>query len=361
MDRRRKKTGTVVFGFALLAFLATPCQAAPVKKLTIGWVYAMANAPLIVAQQKGYFRDQGLEIEALSYTSGPLVHQALLAGELDLAYIGAAPVYQWYSRGLQSRILAKVNYGQAAVVAGPESGVTALGDLKGRRIAGVRKGSGMDVLLRGYVLEESGGLSPDKDVQILPMAVVNMESALVQKLVDAAFMWEPFTSEAVLRGHGRVVFDMNRAVPRYPWYVIMAVPRTLAERREDVLRVLRAHRQAVDFLNSAPDAGNDIIARAFRLTEVVDPRGTRHSPGAVVAEARTRLGWEWNFTGADRQFLQRLVDYSQRLGYTRKGLRVDDILDNSLIREAATDGAAGPGDRHAGGAGPAHGDAIAAR
>lgn len=67
-------------------------EAKPLK-LRIGWVFAMANAPALIAKEKGYFKEEGLDVEILSFTSGPIVHQALAAGELDMAYIGSPPVY----------------------------------------------------------------------------------------------------------------------------------------------------------------------------------------------------------------------------------------------------------------------------
>lgn len=54
------------------------------------------------------------------------------------------------------RILAKVNYGQAAVIVDAKSPINSLEQLKGKKLAGVKKGSGMDVLLRGYVLKKAG-------------------------------------------------------------------------------------------------------------------------------------------------------------------------------------------------------------
>ena len=125
-----------------------------VERLRIGWVYAMANAPILIAKQKGYFREQGLDVKIIKFNSGPLIRQAISAEELDLAYIGAPPVYHWYANGLKSRILAKVNYGQASVITRKDSGIDNMKDFKGKRFAGVRNGSGMDVLLRGYVLGE---------------------------------------------------------------------------------------------------------------------------------------------------------------------------------------------------------------
>ncbi len=303
-------------------------------KLRIGWVFAMANAPALIAKEKGYFKEEGLDVEILSFTSGPIVHQALAAGELDMAYIGSPPVYHWYSRGLKGQIIAKVNYGQAAVLARKEGDINSLEDLKGHKLAGVRKGSGMDVLLRGYVLGEAAKLIPDEDVQIVPMPPGNMGSSVEASVTDAAFIWEPFTSQYLIRGKTKVIFDVNEALPKYPWYIIMALPDTLKDKRPAVIKALRAHKKAVDFLNSSPDAGNDIIAAAFKLEEVTDENGVKHPGTAIVAAARSRLGWEWNITDADKAFIQRLMDYSYSLGYIKQALNADDLIDQSLAREA---------------------------
>jgi len=303
-------------------------------KLRIGWVFAMANAPALIAKEKGYFKDEGLDVDIVSFTSGPIVHQALAAGELDMAYIGSPPVYHWYSRGLKSQIIAKVNYGQAAVITRKDSGINTLADLEGKKLAGVRKGSGMDVLLRGYLLGEAAKLKPDEDVRIVPMPPGNMGSSVEASVTDAAFIWEPFTSQYLLRGKTKVIFDVNEALPKYPWYIIMALPDTLKNNRAAIVKALRAHKRAVDYLNSSPDAGNDIIADVFKLEEVIDEQGNKHPGTDIVAQARQRLGWEWRITEKDKAFIQRLMDYSHSLGYIKDPLNADDLIDLSLAEEA---------------------------
>ena len=303
-------------------------------KLRIGWVFAMANAPALVAKEKGYFKDEGLDVDIISFTSGPIVHQALAAGELDMAYIGSPPVYHWYSRGLKSQIIAKVNYGQAAVITRKDAGINSLADLKGKKLAGVRKGSGMDVLLRGYVLGEAAKLKPDEEVQIVPMPPGNMGSSVEARVTDAAFIWEPFTSQYLLRGKTKVIFDVNEALPKYPWYIIMALPDTIKNNRAAIVKALRAHKRAVDYLNSSPDAGNDIIAAAFKLEDVTDEQGNIYSGTDIVVQARQRLGWEWRITEKDKTFIQRLMDYSHSLGYIKEKLNADDLVDLSLAEEA---------------------------
>ncbi|MFV2055497.1 MAG: ABC transporter substrate-binding protein [Thiohalomonadales bacterium] len=324
---------TSVVVCALLLVINIGVANAAKEKIKIGWVFAMANAPIVIAKEKGYFDAVGLDAEIISFTSGPIVHQALAAGELDMAYIGSPPVYHWYSRGLESRILAKVNYGQASVLVRNDSGINSLSDLRGKKMAGVRKGSGMDVLLRGYVLGEAAGMVPDKDLQVIPMKPGSMGPSIESKVVDGAFIWEPFTSQYVLRGESKVIFDMNKAVPKYPWYIIMAMPDALKNKKSAVKKVLLAHKRAVEFLNSSPDAGNEIIAKAFKLKNIKNSITGKTLPATdIVKQARTRLGWEWDLTKKDVDFIQNLMNYSYDLGYIKKKLKATDIVDLSYAK-----------------------------
>ncbi|CAH0347895.1 ABC transporter substrate-binding protein [Aquabacterium sp. CECT 9606] len=309
-------------------FQAVPALA-QVKPLRVGWVFAMANAPAVIAEQKRFFAEEGLSVELKSFGDGPVLQQALAAGELDVAYVGAPPVYQWFSRGLDARILAKVNFGQAAVISSSAGPIKAVADLRGKRLASVAKGSGMDVLLRGFVLKEQAKLDPDKDLSILPMPPANMNAALDRNVADAAFLWEPFVSQALLRGNSRLVMDLNQALPQYPWYVVMAPTATLKERGGDVVKLLRAHHKAIAFLKQQPAESNQIIAQAFKLEAVQAPDGKTIAPESVVQEARKRLGWSDQLEASDLRFIQRLMDYSLTLGFISQPLKVEQVVDQS--------------------------------
>ncbi len=304
------------------------------KTISIGWVYAMANAPVLIADKKGYFKEQGINVELYDYTSGPRVRQGLKSGKLDMAFIGAPPVYHWYSRGLDSKIIAKVNYGQASVLVRSDSGIDDVSGLKGKKLAGVRTGSGMDVLLRGYVLREKAKLDPNKDLDVRPMKPGNMGTAVENKVVSGAFVWEPFTSKYLLRGNTKIILDINKEIPQYPWYVVMAMPKAMKNKRPEIVKVLKAHIKAVKFLNSSPTAGNNIITEAFDLREVVDKSGNKHSPEKILSMARTRLGWQAELTATDIAFVQRLMNYSRELGYIQKDLKASELIDNSFMNEA---------------------------
>ena len=302
--------------------------------LRIGWVYAMANAPALIAEKKGYYEAEGLRAAVHSFGDGPMIQQAIAAGELDIAYIGTPPVYQWFSRGLETRIIAKVNYGQAAVIASRSSSVKSLADLRGKKLAGVAKGSGMDVLLRGYVLKEAAKLDPENDLTIVQMPPGNMNAALERQVVDAAFTWEPFVSLALARGDARLILDVNQALPDYPWYVVVGVPKILQERPDDIAKLLRAHRKAIAFLQEHQEEANGIIAETFNLEPLQTIDGKTLAPEAIVREARKRLGWSDKLESTDLQFIQRLIDYSLALGFLNKPVTLEQIVDTRFQNNA---------------------------
>jgi NitT/TauT family transport system substrate-binding protein len=327
-----KKSITAIFSVALVC-LATSVFAEE-KPLRIGWVYAMANAPAVIADKKGFYAAEGLNVDLKSFNDGPLLQQAVAAGDLDVAYVGSPPVYHWFSRGLESKILAQVNYGQAAVIANQKSPVTTVSDLRGKKLAGVAKGSGMDVLLRGYVLKEKAKLDPDQDLSIINMPAGNMNAALEHNEVDAAFSWEPFVSQSLLRGSSKLVLDVNKELPQYPWYVVIALPKTLKSRPEEVTKLLRAHLKAIAFLQSNPEESNQIIAEAFKLETTQGANGKTIKPEEIVQEARKRMGWSARLDTKDLQFIQRLMDYSLSLGFINKPLKVEQVVDTSFLQRA---------------------------
>ena len=303
-------------------------------KIRIGWVYAMANAPVIIAEKKGYFLEQGLSVSLKSYKVGSDLYKDIEAGRLDIAYIGVPPIFHWHTKGLKNKIIAKVNYGQSAIIVHNNSNIKKIEDLRGLKLAGYQTGSGMDVLLRGYVLNDLAGINPRSDVNIIAISPEKMGPAIEQKMVAAAFSWEPFTSEYLLRGNTKIILDVNKKIPRYPWYVIMATPEAIKNKRAGIVKVLKAHQKAIQYINSTPTAGNSIIIQTFGLAPIKDNKKNIHTAADIIKSAKQRLGWQARLSRSDIRFMQRLVNYSYKLGYIKTKIDINDIIDISLLFEA---------------------------
>ena len=110
------------------------------------------------------------------------------------------------ARGLQVTVVAKSSYGLGSILVRKDSGVGSIKDLKGKKVAGSRKNSGNDVILRGFLLKELGGLDPEADVQMVYMGEEAKGSAVESRQVDGAMTVEPFTTQHLLAGQTKVVY-----------------------------------------------------------------------------------------------------------------------------------------------------------
>lgn len=352
-----KRLITGWFSAAVAVMLSSVPTAYAVDKpeVRIGWVYAMANAPVIIAEKKGMFASNGIDAKVIQFTSGPILFQALAANQLDVAYVGFVPAANWATRGLNTVTVAKINTGQHAMVVRKDSGINSLADLKGKKIAGVKKGSGTDALLRSYVLKEMAKLDPDKDVDVISMPSGNMGASLMTKVVDAAFMWEPFTTQFLLNGETKVLFNVADGMPGYPWYVVLVKKEYLEKNRDAVVKLLQAHAEAVDFLNASPTAGNDIIAATFKprvaaggdksdnpevenidLSNLKDAGGKTIADVDVVRAARERIGFSYAITDQDLAAFDTQINWARSLGYLKGDLKAADLIDTGPIKQAMT-------------------------
>ena len=179
--------------------------AAPVK-VTVGQVPALLSAPLYIAQDKGYFRDAGLDVDLVDTWQASDMLTGLASGDIQIGTGGVGPaLMNAVSRGLDVRIVAPLHT-ERPPVATPlvvrkqlwDSGeVRSVADLRGRRVSLNSKASATEYWLHASLA--TGGLTPnDVDVQVLsfPDAV----AAMANGALDAALVGEPVATLAERNG-----------------------------------------------------------------------------------------------------------------------------------------------------------------
>lgn len=168
-------------------------------RLTVLHGVSTNNLPLFVAVKRGYFRDEGLELEMKAEISSPRNLQLLHLGEVQVAGVGAIPALLGLSRGI--KVTAVVENGaysrdspQQAIATRLDSGITGIQELRGRTLAITGFGSHGDVTLAMDILPRAG-LTP-RDVNLVEVPVAQMEAALSSGTVDAALINEPWATHA---------------------------------------------------------------------------------------------------------------------------------------------------------------------
>jgi NitT/TauT family transport system substrate-binding protein len=150
----------------------------------------------IVAQDQGFFAKENLTVEMNTLGSSGLTTDALAAGQLDLgvpapttsvlATVKGAKVIM--ISGFENTFIDKSGRPWEAIYVAvrPGEGIQKLTDLKGKNVAVSDIASFYNIPLRAQMLANK--IDPDKDMTIVPVPYAQMPGALMQKLVDAAFM-----------------------------------------------------------------------------------------------------------------------------------------------------------------------------
>jgi NitT/TauT family transport system substrate-binding protein len=191
-----------IFAVALLVLAAVPAQAqAPPRQVTVGLLYIVADAGVFVAKERGYFAEQGIDVQLNRFTSAADIVALLATNKLDVGSGSATPgLFNSFKRGLEVQIVTS-----KAIMIGPDFGtgsllvrkdlidsgeVKSIADLKGRRIAVNNiQSTSLNYVLRGVAL---GGLAK-ADVNLVELPFSQFIPAFEKKAVDAQMVYAPLS------------------------------------------------------------------------------------------------------------------------------------------------------------------------
>jgi len=197
-------TRLAIFLLALLTISAA--QAADVS-LMVGGIEKQIYLPAVLAQQLGYFRDEGLDVELLSEPAGVEAADEMLAGAVQ-------GVVGFYDHTIELQSLGKytesvVQFGQAPgeveVVSTKHPEIRSVADFKGKRIGVTGLGSSTDFLTE-YLLAKAG--LRFSDVTPVPVGAGDtLISAMRHDQIQAAMTTEPTVSRLLLTGEASILVD----------------------------------------------------------------------------------------------------------------------------------------------------------
>lgn len=199
--------------------------------LRIGYMPNLTHAPAIVGVEGGHFEaalPAGVRLSTMTFNAGPNVVEALNAGSIDAAFVGANPTINGFvrSQGRALRVVAGTASGGVALVV--REGVTSPEDLRGGRLATPQLGNTQDVAARHWLGEQ--GLETTRtgggDVQILPQSNATALQSFRTGDVDGAWVTEPWASRFVLEAGAHVLVDESELWPDGRFVVTNLVVRT---------------------------------------------------------------------------------------------------------------------------------------
>jgi NitT/TauT family transport system substrate-binding protein len=322
------RVGPLALAAALAALLACRGGGEARRPLTLAFFPNLTHAQALVGVREGAFsRALGPgRCNARVFDAGPAEMEALLAGDVDVAYVGAGPAAIAYLRteGALLRIVAGAVSGGAALLS---RSARAPGDLAGQRVATPQLGNTQDIALRVFLRAHGLGIGERPDeVNVTPLPPPDILALWQRGALAAAWVPEPWGARLRAEAGAHLLVDERDLWPgrRFPVTVVVARRRALEARRHEIVALLRVH-LALTARWEADPAG---FARAAN-SEYGEL--THHPlPEAVLADAFSRLD-----PSADPlpRALEKIARRAQELGFAPQG-DVRGMVDTSALREA---------------------------
>lgn len=207
---------------------------------------ALSYVPLYYGQEKGFFAQEGLDVQVL-VVRGVIGVSSLMSGEIDVT-CHAGSGFSAILRGIPIKIISVTRDRPLhELLVAPSIGTSA--DLKGKTIAvGSLEGTAAVITRR---LLEAKGIDPQKDVMLLTMEAYARLQALVTGKVAGAMITPPSTYLA--QDQGFKVFGRGRDVMRYLQTGVVATDTYIKQKRERLVRFLRAWNRALKFYQDHPE------------------------------------------------------------------------------------------------------------
>ncbi len=290
--------------------------------LRIGYQPSTHQIAHMTAMEKGWWYQAlgecGVElISEYEFPSGPPEMQAMLAGDLDVAYVGATPPITAIGVGLDAKIIANVNTQGSHLVVSPRIEYEEPEDLLGLKIATFPPGSIQDTVLKKWL--ERKGINADDEIDLVAMGPGDAVTAMAAKAVDAAFLPHPYPAIIELEGNGNMVLASGVMWPNHTCCCLTVTGELIREHPDIVEQVIRIHVMSTEYNVKYPDEAAEIYARKI---------------GWEVDKVKYSLKtWDGYWIHDPHVGMESTLEYAEvhyKLGYVNRPLIKEDLFDTSF-------------------------------
>ncbi|MEA2076010.1 MAG: ABC transporter substrate-binding protein [Euryarchaeota archaeon] len=269
MEKRTIASLIAVGAIAVAVVMAAGCiedETTEMTAINIGYQPSTHQIAAMLASEKGWWEEDlaqfGVEkVTMKEFPSGPPEMHAMIAGDLDVAYVGVAPPIAALYEGLDAKIVAGVQTQGSALVVRPELADEYKGpqSLKGKKIATFPPGSIQHTVLSKWLLDN--GIDPEEDVDIKAMGPSDAATAIGAKTVDAVFLPSPTPTIIVEEGNGVIVEWSGSISPNHACCCVVASEKMMKEHPDIVKQIIKTHIRATEYEIAHPEEAAEIYAR----------------------------------------------------------------------------------------------------
>lgn len=254
-----------------LTLTALTATGAWAQKIKVGMLPLNHNTPMY-AQEAGFFKKNGLDVEVVTFQAGPAMVQAILSGDIVGGSFGPIPMLNLAANGAPVYALAMDGFHTpkhpaAAIMIRPDdNSIKSFADLKGKNVGQLAAGT-LTAMRLTMAAEKYNMKRTDFREVFVPFP--QMGQLLASKQVDAIYTWPPFDTLVQKAGQGKILVDDTDWSP-YAVASHLGVSKTWADKNPDMAKNLaKAYIEAGRWANDNPAEARRVAAQYMKLPEDV--------------------------------------------------------------------------------------------
>lgn len=320
---RKLKSLQLVACLAILALSGQASFAQEKKAIRMVFVSLAWNSeiPFRVALARGFFKQQGLQVEPILIRGGPAAIAALVSGQVDYAAIGGAQaVFRSKARGLDLSIIGCTSSTTNYIMLGDKQTRT-VEQLKGKTIGVTGAGTYSEFAVRTFLKKHN--INPDKDVVLRAIGGTVLRAAAIEKgIISAA----PFSTEdgvRLIKAGYSVISNLSESLG-IPQNILVTRNEVLEKYPDTTRRMLKAYIQGI---NLAKFNKQEAIKAGYASglqgdPEIVNAAWDLYSPGLTSDLTIATAG------------LQQMLDEDIRNGLVDKNFTLDRVVNDRILKIA---------------------------
>jgi len=324
----------------MLVALAAPARAQPIEhpKLTLSiGTFIIAYLPLPVAEAKGFFKRQGLDVTIQNFgAGGAKALQSLIGGSSDVVVGFYDHTVQMQADGQDVRcvILLNRNPGVALAVRDDLATIREPKDLAGKKIGITGPGSSTDFLLR-YLLARAGVKGDDVSIIAAGAGAASVVAAIERKSIDAVMNYDPAITMLERKQLAHVLIDGRTSEGSreafggpYPASCLYSTGAFIAKNPVTMQRLVNAFADALAWIDATP---------AAEIAAALPPEYGLGDPGLfadVIAKSKPMFPQKGSFDVKDLERAKEVLsEFNEKVRAAK--IRLEDTYTNRFV-EAAT-------------------------
>ena len=325
-------------GAALIATAGIAQTALSADKLIVGALRFTSHSAGFIALERGYFTQEGLNVEFRFFQAAAPTATAVTSGDVDFAIAGiTGGFFNNAGKGALKAIGGVLHErkgvdGMALMASKKafEAGLTKPEDLKGKSLAMTQFGSTFHYM--GGVTAEKFGFSI-KDIRIRPLQKVGaMIGAFKSGQVDAMFMVPHIAKPLARAGAGKIVGWLRDWHPDYQITALITSTRNIKEKPDLVRKFLRAYARGIaDFNRVMLDQKKDPAATEAMVKTIHKYVYTSRPYAKAARSIKAGAMYLNPSLSLDVKSVKHQLEWNQSQGFVKKDITMDQVVDTSFV------------------------------